>query len=238
VVQLRLTPEGKVTDISVVEKSGYEILDEAAVKMIRKASPLPLPPEGLRGRDQTVLVPIKFRLDPEFLYLRPWSQTRIRPPATFCTRRWKPHHHGFLNVGGGHRIHFEQSGNPDGFPVLFIHGGPGSRSRPDHRRFFDAAFYRIVLFDQRGCGQSTPAGSLVEKHHFAPGGRYRETAPAHRRGSMADFRRLMGSTLGLAYAIGAMQIGVAGMVLRGVFLVVPPKSMYLSGIRRFIPRLG
>lgn len=63
VVQLRLTPEGKVTDIFVVEKSGYEILDESAVKMIRKASPLPLPPEGLRGRDQTVLVPIKFRLD-------------------------------------------------------------------------------------------------------------------------------------------------------------------------------
>ena len=59
VVQLRLTPEGKVTDISVVEKSGYEILDEAAVKMIRNASPLPIPPEGLR----TVLVPIKFRLD-------------------------------------------------------------------------------------------------------------------------------------------------------------------------------
>ena len=63
VVQLRLTAEGKVADISVVEKSGYEILDEAAVKMIRRASPLPLPPEGLRGRDHTVLVPIRFRLD-------------------------------------------------------------------------------------------------------------------------------------------------------------------------------
>jgi protein TonB len=63
VVQLRLSPDGKVTDVSVVEKSGYEVLDEAAVKMIRKASPLPLPPEGLRGRDHTVLVPIKFRLD-------------------------------------------------------------------------------------------------------------------------------------------------------------------------------
>ena len=63
VVQLRLTPEGKVTDISVVEKSGYDVLDEAAMKMIRNASPLPPPPEGLRGRDHTVLVPIKFRLD-------------------------------------------------------------------------------------------------------------------------------------------------------------------------------
>ena len=63
VVQLRLSPDGKVTDISVVEKSGHEILDEAAVNMIRKASPLPAPPEGLRGRDQTVLVPIKFKLE-------------------------------------------------------------------------------------------------------------------------------------------------------------------------------
>jgi protein TonB len=63
VVQLRVTPEGKVMDITVVEKSGYEILDEAALKMVRKASPLPAPPEGLRDRDRTVLVPIKFRLD-------------------------------------------------------------------------------------------------------------------------------------------------------------------------------
>jgi protein TonB len=63
VVQLRVTPEGKVTDITVVEKSGYDVLDEAAMKMIRKASPLPAPPEGLRDRDRTVLVPIKFRLD-------------------------------------------------------------------------------------------------------------------------------------------------------------------------------
>jgi protein TonB len=62
IVQLRVSPDGKVTDISVVEKSGYEILDEAAVRMIRKASPLPVPPEGLQGRDRTVLVPIKFRL--------------------------------------------------------------------------------------------------------------------------------------------------------------------------------
>jgi len=63
VLQLRLGPDGKVTDISVVETSGREILDEAAVKMVRKASPLPAPPEGLRGRDQTVLVPIKFKLE-------------------------------------------------------------------------------------------------------------------------------------------------------------------------------
>ncbi|HEX4986472.1 MAG TPA: TonB family protein [Burkholderiales bacterium] len=63
VVQLTLTPAGKVSNVEVVEKSGYDLLDEAAVKMIRKASPLPAPPEGLRGRDHTVLVPIRFKLE-------------------------------------------------------------------------------------------------------------------------------------------------------------------------------
>jgi len=67
-----------------------------------------------------------------------------------------------LAVGGGHQIYFEESGNPHGFPVVFVHGGPGSQSRPVHRRFFDPAFYRIILFDQRGCGQSMPLGSLAD----------------------------------------------------------------------------
>ncbi|MEP7367906.1 MAG: TonB family protein [Acidobacteriota bacterium] len=64
VVQLTLTPDGKVARVTVLEKSGYDVLDEAAVRMIQKASPLPLPPEGLRGRDLTVQVPIKFKLEP------------------------------------------------------------------------------------------------------------------------------------------------------------------------------
>src|SRR3989338_10461256 len=74
----------------------------------------------------------------------------------------EPYRKDWLDVGGGHRVYYEESGNPEGFPALFVHGGPGSRSRPDHRRFFDPAFYRIALFDQRGCGQSTPAGSTFE----------------------------------------------------------------------------
>ncbi|HKB83349.1 MAG TPA: prolyl aminopeptidase [Burkholderiales bacterium] len=149
----------------------------------------------------------------------------------------EPHHHGFLNVGGGHRIHFEQSGNPDGFPVLFIHGGPGSRSRPDHRRFFDAVFYRIVLFDQRGCGQSTPAGSLVENttsHLVADIEKLRQHIGVDQ---WLIFGGSWGSTLGLAYAI-AHADRVAGMVLRGVFLGGAAEvEWYLSGIRRFIPEV-
>jgi pimeloyl-ACP methyl ester carboxylesterase len=65
-----------------------------------------------------------------------------------------------LAVDGRHTIYWEQSGNPDGVPVLFLHGGPGAGSAPVHRRFFDPQFYRIVVFDQRGCGRSMPLGEL------------------------------------------------------------------------------
>jgi len=73
-----------------------------------------------------------------------------------------PYRNGLLEVGGGHQIYFEESGNPAGFPVLFVHGGPGSQTRPAHRRFFDPQFFRIVLFDQRGCGQSKPQALLAD----------------------------------------------------------------------------
>lgn len=66
--------------------------------------------------------------------------------------------HGLLDVGDGHRLHFERCGNPDGLPVLFLHGGPGSGCSPRHRQFFDPARFHVVLFDQRGCGRSTPRG--------------------------------------------------------------------------------
>ena len=72
----------------------------------------------------------------------------------------EPYWTGRLSVDHGHEIYVETSGNPDGVPVIFVHGGPGGGTSPDQRRFFDPAAYRIVLFDQRGCGQSTPASSL------------------------------------------------------------------------------
>ena len=70
----------------------------------------------------------------------------------------EPHRSGMLPLDGGHTMYWEESGNPDGVPVLFLHGGPGAGSSPRHRRFFDPAHYRIVLFDQRGAGRSTPLG--------------------------------------------------------------------------------
>ncbi len=147
----------------------------------------------------------------------------------------EPYRHGFLEVGAGHSVYFEESGNPGGFPVLFIHGGPGSQSRPVHRRFFDPAFYRIVLFDQRGCGQSSPQGSLADN------------STAHLVADMDQLRRHLnierwvlfggswGSTLSIAYALTHPQ-HAAGMILRGVFLGSRPEvNWFLHGVRRIVP---
>ena len=71
-----------------------------------------------------------------------------------------PYHTFFLETGTQHAIYVEQSGNPDGIPVIFLHGGPCSGTKPDHRRFFNPDFYHIILFDQRGCGLSVPFGEL------------------------------------------------------------------------------
>ena len=69
----------------------------------------------------------------------------------------EPYRTGVLETGSVHRLHFEECGNPAGKPVIFVHGGPGGGTSPDHRRFFDPEAYRIVLLDQRGCGRSGKA---------------------------------------------------------------------------------
>src|SRR3954451_3570823 len=71
----------------------------------------------------------------------------------------EPYDHGILDVGDGNQVYWEVSGNPDGKPALVVHGGPGSGCAPGMRRVFDPQRYRIVLFDQRGCGRSTPHAS-------------------------------------------------------------------------------
>ena len=95
----------------------------------------------------------------------------------------EPYEHGMLDVGEGHRVYWELCGNPRGKPVVFLHGGPGGGCTPTQRRYFDPDKYRILLFDQRGCGRSTPYASLeanttwhlvalgasVMPSHFEPG---------------------------------------------------------------------
>ena len=69
----------------------------------------------------------------------------------------EPYDQRLLDVGDGHRVYVEQCGNPDGMPVVVLHGGPGGGCSPTMRRFFDPAHYRVILFDQRGCGRSKPS---------------------------------------------------------------------------------
>src|SRR6185312_1091607 len=73
----------------------------------------------------------------------------------------EPYSTGYLRVDANHRVYFEESGNPKGKPVVLLHGGPGGGTEPRMRRFFNPKKYRIVLFDQRGCGRSRPHGSLT-----------------------------------------------------------------------------
>ncbi|MCU7914921.1 MAG: prolyl aminopeptidase [Candidatus Thiodiazotropha sp. (ex Gloverina cf. vestifex)] len=122
-----------------------------------------------------------------------------------------------FSVGGGHQLYIEQVGNPKGIPILFLHGGPGAGCEPYHRRFFDPAAYHVVLFDQRGCGRSTPHATLENNSTWD----LVDDIEAIRQ-SLGIERWLLfggswGSTLALAYAQSHPD-RVLGMVLRGIFL--------------------
>ena len=122
-----------------------------------------------------------------------------------------------LAVGGTHSVYAEECGNRDGRPVVFIHGGPGSGCQPDHRRFFDPSYYRIILFDQRGAGRSTPLGEIGQNSTQAL--LQDIEALRHRLGvnRWLLFGGSWGATLALLYA-AAFPAAVSGLILRGLFL--------------------
>ncbi len=125
-----------------------------------------------------------------------------------------------LRVDNTHQLYVEESGNPQGIPVVFLHGGPGAGSEPFQRRFFDPQRYRIVLFDQRGCGQSTPHAELADNNTenlVADIERIRNHLGIER---WLVFGGSWGSTLGLVYAEAHPEC-VMGLVLRGIFLCRP-----------------
>ena len=130
----------------------------------------------------------------------------------------KPYARGRLRVSPVHELYFEQSGNPRGKPVVFLHGGPGAGTSPAMRGFFDPRRYRIVLFDQRGCGRSRPHASLEHNTTWdlvADIERLREHLQIRR---WQVFGGSWGSTLALAYAQAHPQ-RVTELVLRGIFLL-------------------
>ncbi len=130
----------------------------------------------------------------------------------------EPFDKGTMQVSPVHSIYYEQSGNPRGKPAVFVHGGPGGGTDPKQRRFFDPAVYRIILFDQRGCGRSTPHASLEDNttwHLVADMEALREKLGV---GRWQVFGGSWGSTLALAYAERHPD-RVTELVLRGVFLL-------------------
>ena len=130
----------------------------------------------------------------------------------------KPFNSGFLRVSPVHEIYFEESGNPKGKPVVFLHGGPGGGTDPKMRRFFDPKRYRIVLFDQRGCGRSRPSASLVDNTtwHLVSDIEAIRTKLGIERWQV--FGGSWGSTLALAYAQKHPE-RCTELVLRGIFLL-------------------
>jgi proline iminopeptidase len=142
---------------------------------------------------------------------------------------------GRLQLDRRHSMHWEVCGNPAGVPLVFIHGGPGGGSLPHHRRYYDPAFWRIVLYDQRGAGRSTPVADIVDNttaHLIADLERLREHLGVER---WLLFGGSWGSTLAIAYA-EAHPDRVLGLVLRGVFLSTRAEiDWFMLGMRNVYP---
>jgi proline iminopeptidase len=128
----------------------------------------------------------------------------------------EPNRTGRLDVGDGHVLHVEECGSPEGRPVIFLHGGPGSGCSPQHRRLFDPQRWRIVLFDQRGCGRSSPLGRLEANTTWDLVSDIDRIADELALGRFTLFGGSWGATLALAYAQKRPE-RVEGMILRGVF---------------------
>lgn len=147
------------------------------------------------------------------------------------------YHQEWLDVGDGHQLYLEQSGNPKGIPVLYLHGGPGGGSSENHRRYFDPNLYHIILFDQRGCGQSNPAPSVENNTTEALVADIEKI-----RGHLNIEQWLIaggswGTTLAMVYGI-AYPEKVLGFILRGLFLGTQAEYDWLyrpAGAQRFFP---
>ena len=148
-----------------------------------------------------------------------------------------PTRHGMLEVGGGHTIYWEEVGNPQGVPVIFLHGGPGAGLSPQHRRFFDPQHYRIILFDQRGAGKSTPLGEWRNNTTQLLIDDIETLRVKFDIAQWLVFGGSWGSTLALAYG-QAHPERCLGFVLRGIFLCTASEiDWFLHGVEAFYPEL-
>lgn len=146
-----------------------------------------------------------------------------------------PYDSGFIN-GDEHNIYYEQSGNPNGKPAIFLHGGPGGGGSEDVRRFFNPNLYRIVVFDQRGCGRSKPHGCLENNTTWDLVSDIENLRKKLSIEKWLVFGGSWGSTLSLAYA-QAHPKSVSELVLRGIFLLRKEELhwFYQDGASRIFP---
>ncbi len=142
-----------------------------------------------------------------------------------------------LDVGGGHEIYIERCGEPGGIPVVFLHGGPGSGCKADHRQFFDPARYDIILIDQRGAGRSRPLGGVDNNDTSALVGDMERVRERFELDAWVLFGGSWGASLALAYA-EKFPKHVLGIVLRGTFLARQCDLDWFvnDGASRFLPR--
>ncbi|SFA97212.1 proline iminopeptidase [Poseidonocella pacifica] len=155
----------------------------------------------------------------------------LYPPADPFDQR-------MLEVGDGHHLYVEQCGRPDGLPVVILHGGPGGGCSPAMRRYFDPSIYRVILFDQRGCGRSRPHASVENNttwHLVADIEKIRETLQID---AWVVFGGSWGATLALLYA-ETHPAAVRHLVLRGVFLMTQAELdwFYGGGVAKFWPEV-
>ena len=141
-----------------------------------------------------------------------------------------------VSVSDGHSLYVEECGNADGLPVVFVHGGPGAACESYHRQFFNPEIYRIILFDQRGCGRSTPHCSLVENTTWHLVDDIEAIRIFLKINRFVLFGGSWGSSLALAYAQSFPQ-SVAALILRGIFLCREEEIQwfYQSGTSNFFP---
>jgi len=161
--------------------------------------------------------------------------TRTPSPDALLYPACTPSASGTLQLDRRHAMHWEVCGNAAGVPLVFVHGGPGGGSLPHHRRYYNPSFWRIVLYDQRGAGRSTPVADIVDNttpHLVADLERLREHLRIDR---WMLFGGSWGSTLALAYA-EAHPERVLGLVLRGVFLATRAEiDWFMHGMRHLYP---
>jgi proline iminopeptidase len=165
----------------------------------------------------------------------PQDQRATNTPLLPLYPAIEPYASGMLELDAPHRMYYEQSGNPAGVPAVFLHGGPGAGSSAVHRQFFDPAFYRIVVLDQRGAGRSTPLGCIED--NTTP--RLIEDLERLRKHLGIErwlvFGGSWGSTLALAYAEHHPE-RCLGLVLRGIFLCRQSEiDWFLYGLRAVFP---